>query len=82
MNLLQDIIDMYKLISPTIMVGDKIPKLCLEQQWVLCISHTMEDGNMEVAKYLAMSNKDRKHDSLIFVGAEDHSGLLKVRSFF
>ena len=58
-----------------------VPKLCLEHQWVLCISHTRKDGNAEVARHLAMMNKDRKQDSVIFVGAEDHSGLLKVRPF-
>ena len=62
-------------------VGDMVPKLCLEHQWVLCISHTRKDGNAEVARHLAMMNKDRKQDSVIFVGAEDHGGLLKVRPF-
>ena len=47
-------------------------------QWVLCISHTGEERIPEVARHIAMMNKDRKQDSVIFVGAEDHGGLLKV----
>ena len=77
-KLVRDIIVTYKLLSPTVVVGDKVPKLCLERQWVLCISHSEGDGNAELARHLAMLNKNRKQDSVIFVGAEDHGGLLKV----
>ena len=69
----------YALLSPTVVVGAaRLPPLCLEQQWVLCIAHTGEERIPEVARHLAMMNKDRKQDSVIFVGAEDHGGLLKV----
>ena len=74
----KDIIATYALLSPTLVVGARLPQLCLEQQWVLCISHTGEERIPEVARHIAMMNKDRKQDSVIFVGAEDHGGLLKV----
>ena len=76
----KDILVTYALLSPTVVVGAArvLPPLCLEQQWVLCISHTGEERIPEVARHLAMMNKDRKQDSVIFVGAEDHGGLLKV----
>ena len=74
----KDIIATYALLSPTVVVGARLPQLCLEQQWLLCISHTGEDRIPEVARHIAMMNKDRKQDSVIFVGAEDHGGLLKV----
>ena len=74
----KDIIVTYALLSPTVVVGARVPQLCLEQQWVLCISHTGEERIPEVARHIAMMNKDRKQDSVIFVGAEDHGGLLKV----
>ena len=75
----KDIIVTYALLSPTVVVGDKVPQLCLEHQWILCISHTGEERIPEVARHLAMMNKERKQDSVIFAGAEDHGGLLKVR---
>ena len=74
----KDVIVTYALLSPTVVVGARVPQLCLEQQWVLCISHTGEERIPEVARHIAMMNKDRKQDSVIFVGAEDHGGLLKV----
>ena len=52
------------------MQADTVPEVC--------ISHTGEERIPEVARHLAMMNKDRKQDSVIFVGAEDHGGLLKV----
>ena len=74
----KDVIVTYALLSPTVVVGARVPQLCLEQQWVLCISHTGEERIPEVARHIAMMNKDRKQDSVIFVGAQDHGGLLKV----
>ena len=41
----KDILVTYALLSPTVVVGARarLPPLCLEQQWVLCIAHTGEE---------------------------------------
>ena len=47
----KDVIVTYALLSPTVVVGARVPQLCLEQQWVLCISHTGEERIPEVARW-------------------------------
>ena len=74
---IEGIIDTWKLRSPTIIVKDDLPKICMSKnhQWLLCLSND-QDGN-ELADHLASIHQHNKQDGLIFVGSQGHEKLLK-----
>ena len=77
---IEGIIETWKLRSPTIVVKDDLPKICMSKnpQWLLCLSND-QDTN-ELANHLASIHPHRQQDGLIFVGSQGHEKLLKQLS--
>ena len=71
---IEDIFDIWGLRSPTVIVKDEIPEICMTHKWLLCLSNT--DTN-EVANHLASIHQYRKQDGLIFIGFQGHEKLLQ-----
>lgn len=62
---IEDIIQTWKLLSPTIVVhGDNLLQMCTKQPWVLCLPSDMD--NDEVVTHLEVINRGRTHDGIIF----------------
>ena len=74
---LRDIIDTWKLQSPTIIVQDYFPKICMELQWVLCLSESMGEGTNELENHLTTIHQQRKQDGVLFIGSKIHKELVK-----
>ena len=72
------IITTWQLRSPTILFKDDLPQMCMNQQWILCLTLNMDTN--ELANHLAFIHKHRKQDGLIFVGHQSHEKLLKHMS--
>ena len=70
---LNEILSTFKLIAPTILYdsqqSDKIPEICRNHQWALCLDQTDEQN--ELALHLAMLYKQRKQDSIVFLGDDE-----------
>ena len=71
---IKDIIETWQLRSPTIIVNDDFPNMCMTHQWLLCLSN--RDTN-EVTNHLASIHQHRKQDGLIFIGFQGHEKLLQ-----
>ena len=71
---IRDIIMTWKLLSPTIIFGEKFPDLCRSKDMILCVTNDVK--TMELAEHLAIVYKDRKQDGLIFVDSPGHEQLL------
>ena len=75
---LNEILSTFKLTAPTILYdsqqSDKIPEICRNHQWALCLDQTDEQN--ELALHLAMLYKQRKQDSVIFLG--NHEELVRL----
>ena len=71
------IIETWKLRSPTILVEDDLPNMCMTQnhKWLLCLSDD-QDTN-EIENHLASIHQQRKQDGLILIGRQGHEKLLK-----
>ena len=69
------IIATWQLRSPTIIFEDDLPRMCMNQQWLLCL--TLNTGTNGLANHLALIQERRKQDGLIFVGHQSHEKLLK-----
>ena len=72
---LQDVIQTWQLRSPTIIFKEDLPKMCMQNQRLLCLSN--EGDRNELANHLASIHQHRKQDGLIFVGQQGHTELLK-----
>ena len=74
---IEGIIETWKLRSPTIVVKDDLPKICMSKnpQWLLCLSN--DQDTTEIANHLASIHQQSKQDGLIFVGSQGHEKLLK-----
>ena len=72
---IEDIIETWQLRSPTILVKDVVPKMCMTRQWLLCLS--IDQDTNEFANHLASVHQHRKQDGIIFVGSQGHLNLLK-----
>ena len=66
---IEDIIETWQLQYPTILYKDDLPQMCMNQQWLLCL--TLNIDTHELDSYLAFIQERRKHDGLIkFLGTE------------
>ena len=70
---IEDIIEIWGLWTPTVIVKDEIPEMCMTHQWLLCLSNM---DTFEVATHLASIHQHRKQDGLIFIGFQGHEKLL------
>ena len=75
-TLVRDIIATWQLLAPTIIFQDELIELCLERQWVLCLSESV-DAN-EYMSHMDRVNEQRKQDGIIFIGREGHEKLLNI----
>ena len=70
-----DIITTWKLRSPTIILMEEIPHLCMRHEMILCISN---NGNIEeMAEHLAAIHGGRNQDGLVFIGSQIHEQLIR-----
>ena len=74
---IEGIIETWQLRSPTILVKEDLPKICMSknQQWLLCLSND-QDGN-GLTNHLASIHQHNQQDGLILVGSQGHEKLLK-----
>ena len=72
---IKDVIETWQLRSPTILVKDDLPKMCLNRQWLLCLSNDQDEN--ELGNHLASIHRHSQQDGLIFVGRQGHEKLLK-----
>ena len=56
---IQDIIRNWQLLSPTIIAVDDLPTICMEHQWLLCLSDNEKQGTNELANHLASIHQPR-----------------------
>ena len=72
---IRDIMVLWKLRAPTLIVQGDLPQLC-KTDWVLCLP---SEGwvSEELAEQLATIHMQRKQDGVIFVGKEGHEKLLE-----
>ena len=77
-NFILDIVSTFTLTSPTIVFNEKVPEICMTQQWVLCVSNTHQSEQDELADHIVILSLNRKQDGIIFVGGEGtHEKLLE-----
>ena len=74
---IKGIIETWKLRSPTILVKDDLPKICMSKnyQWLLCLSNDQDEN--ELANHLASIHQHNQQDGLIFGGSQGHEKLLE-----
>ena len=70
-----DLIDAWKLRSPTLIARGDLPQVCMRLEWVLCLP-TDSDTN-ELVEHLAAIHKQRKQDGIIFLEKHGHEKVLK-----
>ena len=77
---IEDIIETWELLLPTIIIKDDIPGMCMtrNRQRVLCLPNN-QDTN-ELVDHLALIDQHREQDGLIFVGCQRHENILKLLS--
>ena len=75
---IEDLIKMWQLRSPTIVINDELPNLCINHQWLLCLQNEVD--SVEVLHHMEIIQQGRKLDSLIFVGIQGHGNILKQLS--
>ena len=70
---IEDIIDTWQLLSPTIISKSDLPEICMRRQRLLCLS----DGwnTTELAEHL---DQRGKQDGIIFLGRKGHEELLHI----
>ena len=76
----KDAIDTWQLLSPTLIFQDDLPALCMELDWILCFSGSID--KKELAIHLDMIHQQRKQDSVIFIGNYGHENPLKELTKF
>ena len=74
-NFVEDIISKYKMISPTIILSNELPRYCI-QPWVLCLSNTPEDNLAHLVRHLISIHNNRKQDGIIFLGSQPNRNLV------
>ena len=72
---IEDLISTWQLKSPTIVFYGDLPQICMNRQWLLCVSH--DQNTNELPHHLASIHLRRKQDGLIFVGNKSLENLLK-----
>ena len=69
-----DLVNTWKLLSPTMISQEEIPSFCRRHEWILCVTY---DKNSEgLAEHMARINRGRKQDGTIFVGSQVHDQLI------
>ena len=72
---MEDILTTWQLRSPTLIVKDDIPKTCMTNQWLLCLTNDKDDS--ELSNHLDSIHHHRKQDGVIFIGFQGHENLLQ-----
>ena len=72
---LEDVIDKWGLLSPTIIFQDEMPTTCMDLDWTLCLTYDI--GIRETADHLDIIFKTRKQDGIIFVGDQGHQQVVR-----
>ena len=73
---LGDLIDAWKLRSPTVVVQGELPEICMRPPWVLCLSADGSDMT-ELANHLSLAHQQGRQDGIIFVGRTGYDELLR-----
>ena len=76
---LEDLIADFELAAPTIIVGDDVPELCMNTQWVLCLKNSDNDTT-EISKHLETLLLSRRQDAIIFSDDDSMMTLIKETS--
>ena len=74
-----DIFSVWNLRSPTIIVEESLPMLCMTHNWVLCLPSKEVDMN-QLIHHLAMLHYERKQDSLFFAGGANGRDVVRQLS--
>ena len=77
-NFMASMIMTFQLQSPTIIFNENLPSLCMNHQWLLCISNQQDENELKI--HLDYIHKGKKQDGLIFVGTEGHQKLIHYLS--
>ena len=72
---LGDLIEIWQLRSPTIIVLGDLPHICLRHQWLICLSDRLD--TTELINHLALIHRHRRQDGIIFVGKTGLEKLLR-----
>ena len=75
---IEDLIKMWQLRSPTILIDDDLPNLCINHQWLLCLLNNLDA--IELTRHVEIIQQRRKLDSLILLGSEGQGNILKQLS--
>ena len=70
----KSIIDKWQLLSPTVIVQDDVPEICLILDWVLCLTTDLDIA--EFKQQLDSIHQSRKQDGIIFIGRHGHEDLI------
>ena len=70
----KSIIDKWQLLSPTVIVQDDIPEICMILDWVLCLTTDLDIA--EFKQQLDSYHQSRQQDSIIFIGRQGHEDLI------
>ena len=73
-SFVKEVIDEWQLYSPTILVQDEIPEMCMELQWSLCLGNDL--GLQEMAQHLTTMHLNRKQDAVIFAPGQGNKKLI------
>ena len=73
---IQDIITTWRLLSPTVIIDESLPHLCMTYQWMLCLT-TRDVDMIELLPHLARIHEERKQDSVIFIGGHNNGDMVK-----
>ena len=78
-HFISDVVENFRLISPTIIFGDEAPGLCMDEDWVLCLDSSQNDASL-IAKHLETLHLSRKQDAVIFADGNGMSTLVEETS--
>ena len=72
----EDVIQTWKLRSPTVIIGHETLDLCRQRSWILCLS----DGQntTQLAHHLDLVRRENKQDGVIFVGSQGGNSIEKI----
>ena len=74
-TLVKSIVEKWQLLSPTIIVQDTIPEICLTLDWVLCLTTDLDINDF--TQQLATTHQPRHQDGILFLGVHGHEDLIK-----
>ena len=71
----EDLIQTWKLLSPTVIIRDDSFDLCMLRSWILCLFDW--HNTTQLAHHLDLISRENKQDGVIFVGSQGHEELLR-----